>query len=61
MRTKFQAIYYGMADAEDTAENSVTNCEPERYLRTDGARSETGAQNDNVTLRSARGPPTASS
>ena len=30
---KFQTIYYGMADAEDAAENSLTNCEPERYLQ----------------------------
>ena len=33
MATKFQKIYYGMADAEDTTENYVTNCEPEVYLR----------------------------
>ena len=30
---KFQTIYYDMADAKDTAENSVANCEPEQYLR----------------------------
>ena len=55
MVTKFQRIYYGMADAEDTTENYMTNCEPELYLRMVnlGALEQTGSQQlveDAVTI-----------